>query len=266
MDREINLETIHAALGDLPMGGIRYFQTIDSTNKIAIAWAGENAPDMSLVVADEQSSGRGRNGHKWYSPAGGSLSFSLILHLEKYEARYIGLFSGLGALAVIQAINKIDVSLDAKIKWPNDVLINNQKVCGILTEASWIGDQVESLVMGVGVNVSLGSVPPATALNFPATCLENLASSKIDRLDLLYKILIAIGDWRKRIDTSFFIDAWQEKLAYRGEMVNIWSDKSQPRAGIITGLDSDGGLCLQETNGQKFTSYFGDVHLKPIPL
>ena len=266
MDRKINLISLHAALGNLPMGGMRYFQTVDSTNDRAMAWAAEGASDMSLVIADEQSSGRGRNGHVWYSPAGASLYFSLILHMDKVETRSIILFSALGSLAVIQAINQIGGRLDPKIKWPNDILINDQKVCGILTEASWIGDQIESLVLGVGVNISKGSIPPAEILNFPATCLENFSDNKIDRIDFLYNILKAIGDWRECIDTSLFIDAWQEKLAFRGEMVNIWSGNSQPRAGVITGLDSDGALCWQDSDGQKFISHYGEVHLKPIRL
>jgi len=266
MVKEVNLITLRAALGDLPLGGIRYFQTVDSTNDRAIAWAAEDASDMSLVIADEQTSGRGRNGHEWYSPAGVSLYFSLILHLDKVETRSIVLFSALGSLAVVQAIKQIDGSLDPEIKWPNDVLLNNKKVCGVLTEASWIGDQIESLVLGVGLNVSRGSVPPAETLNFPATSLENLIHGKIERLDLLHNILMAIADWRKRMETSTFIDALQDKLAYRGEMVTIWSENSQPRAGIITGLDSDGGLCLQEKNGQKFKVYYGEVHLKPPRL
>jgi BirA family biotin operon repressor/biotin-[acetyl-CoA-carboxylase] ligase len=266
MIKEFNLITLQAALGDLPMGGIRYYKNIGSTNDLAITWAGQNALDMSLVIADEQSSGRGRNGRKWYSPAGESLAFSLILRLGKIETRSIGLFSALGALAVAQAIKEIDDSLEPKIKWPNDVLVDNQKVCGILTEASWIGERIESLVIGIGVNVSNRSVLSYDNLNFPATCLENLSHSNIDRLDLLQKILRATKDWRKRMNTVSFMDTWLEKLAFYGEMVSIWSENSQPRAGIITGLDPNGGLCLRDTNGQNFTTHFGEVHLKPMRL
>jgi len=266
MVQELNLLTLNAALKDLPLGGIRYYPTVGSSNDLAIAWATQNAADMSLVIADEQSAGRGRNGRKWYSPAGEALSFSLILRLDNAETRSIGLFSALGALAVVQAINEIDAGLDPKIKWPNDILVNNQKVCGILTEAAWSGDRIESLVIGIGVNVSQGSIPPMDTLNFPATCLDDLSYSKINRLDLLKKILEAVADWRNHLDSRFLIDAWQEKLAFRGEMVNIWSENSQPRAGVIIGLDPDGGLCLQDSKGQKFTCHFGEVHLKPTRL
>lgn len=264
MVQEITFSSLTAALKDLPLGGIRYYQIINSTNDQAITWAAGNAPDMSLVIADEQSAGRGRNGRKWYSPAGEALAFSLILRLGKNETRSVGLFSALGALAVVEGINYIDDSLEPKIKWPNDVLVNNKKVCGILSEAAWCGDRIESLILGVGVNISIKSIPPLDTLYFPATCLEELSYSKIDRLDLLEKILKGVVDWRKRINSSSFIDAWQEKLAFRGERVYIWSENSQPRTGIITGVEPDGGLCLLDSNGQKFTCHFGEVHLKPI--
>jgi BirA family biotin operon repressor/biotin-[acetyl-CoA-carboxylase] ligase len=264
--KELSLNTIHAALGDLPLGGIRYYPKVGSTNDLAIAWVGQDAPDMSLVITDEQTSGRGRNGRKWYSPAGVSLAFSLILRPGKGETRSIGLFSTLGALAVVQAIKKFDGGLKPEIKWPNDVLVNTRKVCGILTEAAWVGVQIESLVIGIGVNVSPGSVPPVEDLNFPATSLEEVAQSKINRLDFLHAILKAVPGWRMRMDTLSFINAWEEHLAFRGKLVNIWSENSQPRVGIITGLDPDGGLCLKDPDGLNFTVHFGEVHLKPARL
>ena len=192
MVKKFNLNIIDAVLGDLPLGGIRYFETVSSTNDEAIAWAGQSALDMSLVISNEQTSGRGRNGRKWYTPAGSSLAFSLILRPGKAEARSVGLFSAMGALAVVQAINELNIGLQPRIKWPNDVLVENKKVCGILAEGSWSGEMIESLVIGIGVNVSPGSVPPSDLLNFPATSLENVSYSKIDRLDLLHKILIIV--------------------------------------------------------------------------
>jgi len=264
MDQVLTYATLTAALINLPMGGIRFFQTINSTNDQALTWAAEDAPDMSLVIANEQSAGRGRNGRKWYSPLGEALAFSLILRLEKEETRSVGLFSALGALAVVKGINHIDASFDPKIKWPNDVLVNDKKICGVLSEATWRGDRIESLVIGIGINISKKSVPPMNILNYPATSLEELMQANINKLDLLGEILNEVVIWRKRINSRSFIDAWQEKLAYRGEMVNIWSANSDPRTGIITGIEPDGGLSLLDQKGQKFTIHFGEVHLKPI--
>ncbi|HBG75260.1 MAG: biotin--[acetyl-CoA-carboxylase] ligase [Chloroflexi bacterium GWB2_49_20] len=265
-NNEYDINKIHAALGDLPIGGIRYYQKVSSTNDLAIAWAEQDAPDMSVVITDEQTSGRGRNGRKWFSPAGVSLAFSLILRPGKGEKHSIGLYSALAALAVVQAINELDGIPRPEIKWPNDILVNTRKVCGILTEATWVGDQVESMVIGIGVNVSLGSVPPGEILNFPAASLEEIAHRKINRLILLKEILKLLPEWRKRMNTHSFINAWNEQLAFRGEQVTIWTENSQPRVGTITGLDPDGGLCLKDPDGKNFTIHFGEVHLMPVRL
>jgi BirA family biotin operon repressor/biotin-[acetyl-CoA-carboxylase] ligase len=266
MVNDLNLDSIHAALSNLPMGGIRYYEKIGSTNDLANAWAGQNAANMSLVITDEQTSGRGRNGRIWYTPAGLSLAFSLILRPEKEENHSVGLFSCLGALAVVQAIKKLHKNLNPEIKWPNDVLVNKQKICGILTEVSWRGEHIESLIIGIGVNVLQGSVPPLEILNFPANCLESVSYSKINRIELLYEILLAISDLRKQMETVLFMDTLWEHLAFKGEMVHIVSENLQPRSGIITGLDPGGGLCLQDLNGNNFTAHYGEVHLKPFRL
>lgn len=266
MSQELDYTALKTVLKDLPLGGIRFYRTIGSTNDEAIAWAGENAPDMSLVVADEQSSGRGRNTRKWYSPAGKTLSFSVILRLKDTETRSISRFSALGALSVIQAINEINADLDLKIKWPNDVLINGLKVSGILAEALWKEDRVENLVIGIGVNIFPGSVPPVENLNYPATSLQDQSECAIDRLDLLERILKNILVWRKRIDENAFIDAWLEKLAFIGEQVIIWSENSQPRIVGVIGLDPDGGLRIKEMNDKEAVVHYGELHLKPFLL
>ena len=259
-------KAIKIVLKDLPLSSIRCYRTIGSTNDEAIAWAGENAPDMSLVIADEQTSGRGRNTRKWYSSAGKTLSFSVILRLNDTETQSLSRFSALGALSVIQAINEINADLDLKIKWPNDVLINGLKVCGILAETVWKEDRIENLVIGIGVNIYPGSVPPVENLNFPATSLQDQSECAIDRLDLLERILKNFLVWRKQIDKSTFIDAWTEKLAFIGEEVIIWSENSQPRIVAIIGLNPDGGLRIKERSGKEAVVHYGELHLKPLLL
>lgn len=263
---ELELNIINAALSDLPLGGIRYYSKVSSTNDLAVAWAGRDALDMSVVITDDQTSGRGRNGRKWYSSEGASLTFSLILRPEKSETLSIGLFSGLAALAVVQAIKELDGSLKPEIKWPNDVLVNSRKVCGILAETTWVGDQVESLVIGIGLNVLKGSVPLLETINFPATNLEEVTQCKINKLDLLHAILKGISEWRVRMNTQLFINYLEELLAFREELVNIWTDNNKPRVGIIKGLDPDGGLRLKNPLGLDFTVHFGEVHLKPATM
>ena len=263
---DLNLDLLNAALADLPLGGIRYYPQAGSTNDLAIAWAGEDATDMSLVLADEQTSGRGRNGRKWYSPASAALAFSLILRPDKEETRSVGLFTALAALAVVEAIQTIPGNLKPRIKWPNDILIENKKVCGVLVETSWIGEKIDSLVIGVGVNVSREAVPSEEFLNFPATSLEEISHSKIKRIQLLHTILKSIPGWRNQLGRQSFQAAWEGSLAFYGEKVNIISENEPPRSGIVAGLDQDGGLQLKDINGRSFSVHFGEVHLERAGL
>src|SRR5271169_6463108 len=118
----MNARELQAALRDLPLGGLRFFESIGSTNDEALAWASQDASDLSIVIADEQTSGRGRLGRKWFTPPKSALAFSLILRPAADEIRYPARVTGLGALALTDAVSKF--GLRAQIKWPNDVLLN----------------------------------------------------------------------------------------------------------------------------------------------
>jgi BirA family biotin operon repressor/biotin-[acetyl-CoA-carboxylase] ligase len=253
---------IKTALQDLPLGGLRYLDRVGSTNDVALAWAAEGAADFSLVISDEQTAGRGRGGRHWYTPAGAALAFSLVLRPCPGETAAASLFSALGALAVVEAMERR--ALRAQIKWPNDVLLRRRKVCGVLTEMIWLGDQIDSLVIGVGVNVALSSVPPADRLNFPATCLETELGQPVDRLALLRDILVALEGWRPRLKSVAFHDAWEERLAFRGETVEVWADGQPPRQGQIVGLGVEGGLLLRLSAETVVDLPFGEVHLRPV--
>jgi BirA family biotin operon repressor/biotin-[acetyl-CoA-carboxylase] ligase len=153
----------------LSLGDLRFYPQAGSSNDLALVWASEGARDLSLVFADEQTGGRGRLGRRWFTPAGSALAFSLIFRPSEHEREHVGLFAGLGALALVDALKAR--GLLAEIKWPNDVLIGGKKTAGILVETVWTGAEVDSVVLGMGVNVFAASVPPAEALNFPATCV-----------------------------------------------------------------------------------------------
>src|SRR5512146_539455 len=131
----MNPNELKKALSKLPVGDVRYFDTIGSTNNEALAWATSGAKDLSLVIADEQSAGRGRLDRKWYTPKGTALAFSLILRPTAQENPYLTRMVGLAALAITDALQTRGLS--AQIKWPNDVLLNGSKVAGILIESVW---------------------------------------------------------------------------------------------------------------------------------
>ena len=262
--------SIRKALARLPLGGIRFYNQIGSTNDLALAWATSGAPDLAMVYAEEQTAGRGRGSRTWFTPPGAALAFSLIFQPRPTEQPSIPLFSALGALAISEVLEV--KGLHPEIKWPNDVLLRRRKVCGILAESVWSGDQVDSVIVGIGVNIKPESVPPAEQLNFPATCIEGEAilqnsgsvSQLLDRPILLRQILQAIVRWREKLGSNNFIKAWESRLAFRGEQVEIWGEGQPVRAGELEGLANDGSLRLRSPVGEAFTVPFGEIHLRSV--
>lgn len=249
-------------LSGLPLGGLRFYETIGSTNDEALAWAASGAKDLSLVVADEQTSGRGRMGRKWFTPPGAALAFSLVIRPQGPEREHIGLFSGLGALALVSMLAKHQVA--AQIKWPNDVLINRQKVAGILVETVWLGNEVDNVVLGMGVNVRPDSVPPLENLNFPATCLQSEQPLLADRFAILHDLLTELIAWRPLLASEAFLKAWEQQLAFRGEPVHVWVGAAEPVTGQVLGLETDGSLRVVTSTRQVEVMRFGEVHLRPL--
>jgi len=251
------------ALPGLPLGGLRYYQRTGSTNDEAARWAEAGAPDLALVVADEQTAGRGRAGRKWFTPPGAALAFSLVLKdPPSATAATITRLTALGALGVAETLQQ-EYSLPAQIKWPNDVLLERRKVAGVLVEAHWQGDQLVAVILGVGLNVSPLSVPAQAEILFPAVCLQTYLTTPPSRPELLSKILAHLLAWRLRMAEDAFLQAWESRLAFRNEWVAISREK-ETRQGRILGLDQDGRLRLQDRDGKYFTINAGEIHLRPI--
>lgn len=249
-------------LADLPIKNIRYFESIGSTNDDALAWATAGAPDFSLIYAEEQTSGRGRTGRTWLTPPATALALSLILRPTAKERQNIGLFSGLAALALVSALKTYGIA--AQIKWPNDVLINRKKTAGILVETVWMGAEAESVVLGMGVNVTPESVPPFEMLTFPATCIAAEMATPIERMALLHTLLAELIAWRPKLATDEFIRAWDQALAFRGETVQVWSGTAEPMIGQVQGIETDGSLRLHLSEEETRVIHFGEVHLRPL--
>ncbi len=257
----MNERDLQKTLSDLPIGGLRYFDTLGSTNDEALAWATEGAPDLSLVVADEQTAGRGRFGRKWYTPAGAALAFSIILRPSAGDRPYLSRSVGLAALAVARAINKY--STGAQIKWPNDVLVLGRKIAGILVEAVWTGEEVDCQVIGVGVNLLKEAAPHQLVMHFPATSLEAAGATVSEREHILHDILSELIALRPKLGSDEFLKEWESSLAYRGEQVNIQPLEGSTVSGQLLGLETNGSLRLRDEHGNPITIQFGDVSLRP---
>jgi len=258
----MNETSLKKTLSKLNIGGLRWFDSIGSTNDEALAWATEDARDLSIIIADEQTQGRGRLNRKWFTPKGSALAFSLILRPTAPQRPHLSRTVGLAALSIAESYLKL--GLAPRIKWPNDILLNGKKSAGILTETVWSGDSVDSVVVGMGINILSASVPPQELLQFPATSLEDELGKEIPpRDEILYAVLSSFIHWRARMGTDELVNAWEENLAFRGEQVQVKAGGEALIMGELLGLESDGSLRLRDANDKSITVRFGDVSLRP---
>lgn len=251
---------------NLPLAGLGtpmyFYPSIGSTNDRAAELAEEGAPEGTLVVAEGQTAGRGRGGRPWFTPPGVALAFSLVLRPSDLSVEALGSLSALGALAVVEGLRSTGVA--AWIKWPNDVLIEGGKVAGVLVEASWLGGSLAFAVLGIGVNVRPGAIPPAGRLEFPATCVEAALGRRVDRQRLLASIVAGVARWYPRLGSQEIVQAWEDRLAYRGQMVAVVGPGGEEQRGRLLGLSASGSLRLESEEGALRHIGERSVHLRPI--
>lgn len=232
----------------LPAGGfgqeLYVFDSVDSTNTTAGLLAQGGAPEGTLVVADHQRRGRGRGASHWETPAGAAVAMSLVLR-PAFDRPLR--WTGLGAVAVADGLRQ--AGLAARIKWPNDVLLGGRKVAGVLAEASWEGNRLAHLVLGIGVNVLRGSVPQQD-LDFPATCVDEHAGQGITRPRLIADIVRSLEQWYAQLGSPRFLQTWEEQLAYLGERVRVETGDGI-QEGKLLGLGEEGEARLVRDDGEE---------------
>jgi len=260
-------------LAGLPLGSIRFYDRTGSTNTEATCWAEAGAPHLSLVVAGEQTAGRGRLGRSWYTLPGGALAFSLILRnagqvgqdgiLPYLPYEVIPRLTALGTIAVCDALRQ-GYGLNPQIKWPNDLLLAGCKVAGVLAEADWQGERLGSIILGIGINVAIQSVPPQDELLFPATCVEATLGKPVERWALLRAVLKAFLQWLPRLASVDFMQNWEGQLAFGGKWVRITFKQGSSLEGQVLGLNPNGALRLRLPTGEVTAIQFGELSLRPV--
>lgn len=261
---KVNKDELAALLHDLPLGELRWYESIPSTNACALEWLREFPKEYSLVATNHQTAGYGRNQRPWHSTASASLTFSFILYPNQSEQGAVPLFSALAALSICDAVASFSPSAKIAIKWPNDVLLDGKKGAGILAEAAWQGRSLMGLVMGIGVNVRPAFLSSATQeLLFPATSLEECIGKLVERWELLHRIMAAFIARRDNFQAHAFMNAWREKLAFLGEEVTLSRTGKELQHGTFLDVNEQGYLLLKEENGRISTFPLGDVSLRP---
>ena len=230
---------------------LHHFYKIDSTNTAAMAAAAAGAPEGSVFIAEEQTAGRGRGSHSWQSARSAGIYCSVVLRpaLPPSEVLVLALAAG---LAVRAAIEQVDSRVTADLKWPNDVLIAGQKVCGILTEMNAEATRVRYIVVGIGINVNQPAFPKE--LEGEATSLRlttgsewsrvELAAALLKSLDREYRLLIEHPDARQSILRRFT----EQSSWVRGKQVRIEENGSRIE-GTTEGLDDRGFLLVRTAQG-----------------
>jgi len=257
-------KSLEDSLAGLPLERIAYFDSVGSTNDIVGDWAKRGQQGIGLAVANEQSAGRGRAGRQWFTPAGSALAFSLLMPVEPLvDLGKMASTAGLPSLAVCQAMENL-YKLSPEIKWPNDVLLDGKKMCGVLAEAHWSGERLQTLIYGIGINIAPKSVPQEEKVNFPATCLEDELGRSVKRDELLRTVLERLFWLQEQGRSSQFIRAWESRLAFKDQDVRLKDDKGNVTEGSVLGLDREGGIRLQTNSNEAKVFQAGEIQLRPF--
>ncbi|HWI57998.1 MAG TPA: biotin--[acetyl-CoA-carboxylase] ligase [Bacillota bacterium] len=241
---------------------IQVFQETTSTNDVVEKLARDGVKEGAVVFAESQTRGRGRLGRKWISPAAKGLWFSVLLRpqLRPLETTRLTVAS---ATALRRAIAN-QTGLQPTIKWPNDILVNDRKVAGILTELNAELDQIKYILLGIGVDVNLSPAELPEEVRARATSLRAELGRSIPRAELAVAILAELDRDYTRITSGDFAavaDEWEDHCATLGHEVVIRMGQRQIR-GRAEALSEEGALLLRTEHGHLERIVGGDVTLE----
>ncbi len=233
------------------------YNVVDSTNKIALELSRHNLPEGTVVVAQGQDKGRGRLGRRWVSPRGTGIYLSIILRpkISLDKAAIITLMAAVSAAKTVRNL----FGLPAQIRWPNDVLINNKKFCGVLIQAQANGHNIKALVLGIGVNVNT----PGAKLPAGATSLrKELKARPLSRIKLTQALLRRLDrDYRNFLKKGpqDIISRWRELSLLSGKRVKLQMPDHKHIEGLARGIDAQGALVIQFANGRRQHVTAGEI-------
>jgi len=240
---------------------LHYFDSVDSTQKIAQALAYENTDEGTVVIAEEQTAGRGRMDRKWYSPKYSGIWMSIILR-PKLPIPKAPQLTLIAAVAVVQAIEEVTGILP-EIKWPNDILANGKKLTGILTELQAESDRINSIIIGIGVNVNtreedfpedLLSIASSLAIETGKTIVrEKLIRAILEELEKLYLLYLEKGFYPIRL-------IWESYAVSIGKNITARTLTGEIRGKAI-GITDDGVLLIEDSGGRIHHIYSADIQL-----
>jgi BirA family transcriptional regulator, biotin operon repressor / biotin---[acetyl-CoA-carboxylase] ligase len=238
---------------------VRRFDEIDSTNAYLRAEARLGAPEGTVAVADYQLAGRGRMDRRWEAPAGSSLLMSVLFRPE-FDPAELHLVTAAVALAAAAACREV-AGVGPVLKWPNDLLVGEAKLAGVLAEADFSDPAASAVVVGIGLNVDW----PGPA-GVGGTCLRDLSGGPVDRRELLEALLTALSSRRGLLDDPAGRRAvaaeLRERCATLGRRVRV-ELAAEAVVGLATEIDDAGHLVVETSAGRTTVSAGDVVHLRP---
>ena len=242
---------------------IVYLKETDSTNLRAKEGAAEGMPDRSLFVAERQSQGRGRLGRRWTSEDAGNIYMSLLLRPE-ISPQKASMLTLVMALAVAEGIRKA-ADVNTQIKWPNDIILNKKKVCGILTEMQADVQKIHHIVIGVGINVNQETFPEE--IGQIATSLSQVTGTQHSRKQLIMQVMEAFERYYAAFleteNLSGLLEEYNKKLVNRGREVMIHEPGNEYIA-VAEGINPLGELIVTMQDGKRQNIYAGEVSVRGI--
>lgn len=236
-----------------------YYRQIDSTNKHARTLAEEGYPEGTMVIAEEQTAGKGRRGREWYSPFNRGIYMSIILR-PNLPLRQIPRLSLLTAVALAEVLE--ETGLRPGIKWPNDILVNGKKIAGILAEIITDMDGVEFIVLGIGININNSSDDFPDDLRTPPTSIMSELGMPGSRVELLQKLLLSLEQHYELLQTdhfTFILEKARRLSTVLGKKVQF-DDSGVNIAGMALDLDENGFLLVQDEKGKVHTVISGEIN------
>ena len=258
LETDLNLESLQQDLATCSVGSsIHHFDSLLSTMDRAKEEAEAGAHEGTVILADEQTRGRGRFSREWLSPKGSGLLFSVILRPRIEQLSQINMAA---ALTVARAI-RILLREAPSIKWPNDVRIGGKKVAGILIENTLEGATVKYCVVGIGLNVNWHP-PREVGLAYPATSLSREIGKPLSRTGVLKVLLVEMDRLYARVKSGGSLrKEWAALLDTIGKQVRIGAG-GQVLEGVAKDVDNDGNLVLAQADGAVVTVAAGEVTLQ----
>lgn len=242
---------------------VLYFDTIDSTNTKAQELAEKGYPSGTLVVADKQESGKGRRGRSWVSPSGTGIFMTLMIKPD-INPNNASMLTLVAALAVAKAITSV-TGEEALIKWPNDIVVNGKKVCGILTEMNAQFDYINHIVVGIGINVHNESFPEEISQMASSLMIE-AGGKRFHRAQIIAETMSYFEQYYDTFlqtqDLSALVREYDELLVNMNKAVRVL-DPKEPFDGKAMGITPKGELIVDTWESRKLVSS-GEVSVRGI--